>query len=105
MISTGKEEKNSKLYQHEILNRFIRVYCSAHHGTKEDELCEECADLSNYAKERLSRCPYDPKPACKKCRTHCYKPAYRAKIREVMRFSGLYFIKRGRLDMFIKYFL
>jgi hypothetical protein len=103
MFSMGKEEK-SKSNQREILNQFIKVYCSEYHETKKGELCPDCADLLKYAEERLSRCPYNPKPSCRKCRTHCYKPPYRAKIREVMRFSGLYFIKRGRLDMIIKYF-
>ncbi|MFH1998920.1 MAG: nitrous oxide-stimulated promoter family protein [Planctomycetota bacterium] len=41
----------------------------------------------------------------KACDTHCYKPAYRAKIKEVMRYSGIHFIKRGRLDWLVRYFL
>jgi hypothetical protein len=97
--------KNRKSGQRELLDRFIRIYCGAHHGTKDEGLCEECGELAAYARERLERCPHDPKPSCKKCRTHCYKPAYRARIREVMRFSGMYLIRRGRLDLLVKYFL
>ena len=43
-------------------------------------------------------------PMCKKCETHCYAPGYRERIREVMRFSGLYMVKHGRLDLMFHYF-
>jgi hypothetical protein len=86
------------------LQAFTKVYCRQHHGTRGD-LCPECDDLLQYAIQRRERCPYDPKPACKNCQTHCYKPEYRQKIREVMKFSGIYFVKRGRIDWMIKYFL
>jgi hypothetical protein len=46
----------------------------------------------------------DPKPKCKDCPVHCYKSEYRRRIKEVMRFSGIYFVKRGRVDWLIKYF-
>ena len=38
---------------------------------------------------RLERCKYGPdKPKCEACTTHCYKPAMRDAIREVMRYAG-----------------
>jgi hypothetical protein len=40
---------------------------------------------------------------CKKCHTQCYNRNYREKVREVMRFSGPYLIKRGRLDLIYHY--
>ena len=43
------------------------------------------------------------KPMCKKCSTHCYAPSYQEKIREVMKFSGLYLIRHGRLDLLAHY--
>jgi hypothetical protein len=58
-----------------------------------------------YARDRLIACPYDPKPKCKHCPTHCYKPAMRRRVREVMQFGGMHFVKRGRLDWLVKYFL
>ena len=88
-----------------VLERFIEVYCRENHGTDGDGLCGDCGELLKYAKERLSRCPYNPKPKCKDCPTHCYKPEYRQKIREVMRFSGIHFVKRGRLDWMVRYFM
>lgn len=88
----------------EILTRFIGVYCRHHHGTK-DALCGECADLLRYAAKMRAHCPLTPKPKCKDCAVHCYKPAYRARIREVMRYSGIHHVKRGRVDWLVRYFL
>ncbi len=88
-----------------VLERFVEVYCRQHHGTGRGELCNDCVALLAYAFERLDRCPLDPKPRCKACPVHCYEPRHRQKIREVMRFSGTYFVKRGRLDWLVRYFL
>jgi hypothetical protein len=42
-----------------------------------------------YALRRLDACRYGgAKPACSKCPTHCYAPARRQAIREVMAFAG-----------------
>jgi hypothetical protein len=68
-------------------------------------MCESCAELLEYALLRLEKCPFDPKPKCKDCKVHCYKDDYRQRIREVMKFSGIHFVKRGRLDWLFKYFL
>jgi len=67
--------------------------------------CESCNELLEYALLRLEKCPFDPKPKCKDCKVHCYKDDYRQRIREVMKFSGIHFVKRGRLDWLFKYFL
>lgn len=95
-----KVEKNQ-----EILAKFTHVYCRHHHGSDGQVLCPECQDLLQYAYKRVLHCPYDPKPACKNCPTHCYKPEYRQRIKEIMRFSGMYYVKRGRIDWLVKYFL
>lgn len=79
--------------QLEILERFIVVYCSAHHGTSKKNLCGDCDELLSYACSRLEKCPYNPKPKCKNCKTHCYKSEYREKIKSVMHFSGMQFAK------------
>jgi hypothetical protein len=49
------------------------------------------------------KCPHDPKPMCKKCVTQCYHGEYKTKIREVMKFSGMYLVKHGRLDLLYHY--
>ncbi|MFH0769221.1 MAG: nitrous oxide-stimulated promoter family protein [Chloroflexota bacterium] len=105
-----------------ILGDFISIFCAENHrqGTKtvcriNDErlqqaltgrgwrLCPDCQKLLSHGIAKLLLCPYDPKPMCKKCKTHCYAPGYREKIREVMKFSGLYSIKHGRLDLIAHY--
>ncbi|MCX6659030.1 MAG: nitrous oxide-stimulated promoter family protein [Candidatus Bathyarchaeota archaeon] len=106
-----------------LLTNFARIYCdnkhasldktiwrSSHLGLSENSrekslrLCQECRDLLEYAATKRKQCPLDPKPMCKKCRIHCYSSDYRSKIRNVMRFSGTYMIKHGRLDLIIHYF-
>lgn len=88
-----------------VLDRFVRIFCEKKHETpKGGDLCNECADLLAYGLMRLEKCPYNPKPKCKDCETHCYKPDYRKRVQEVMRFSGTYYVKRGRLDWLAKYF-
>ena len=88
-----------------VLRSFIRVYCRAQHAAQPGGLCAGCADLLAYAAHKLERCPFDPKPRCKQCTAHCYNAVQRAKIRQVMRFSGMWFVKRGRLDWLLRYFL
>ena len=68
-------------------------------------LCNDCLDLAKYAIKRREFCPKDPKPACKKCSTPCYAPKYKEKIRKVMRFSGMYYIKKDDLIIFTNIFV
>jgi hypothetical protein len=86
-----------------ILEQFARIYCRGKHNMSNGELCADCQDLLAYSFKRLERCPQDPKPSCKHCEIHCYKPAYREKIREVMRYSGKRLVLHGRLDLLWHY--
>ncbi|AOT69149.1 nitrous oxide-stimulated promoter family protein [Geosporobacter ferrireducens] len=102
-----------------ILLDFIYVYCEHIHGEAKKSpvlyknldlektvcLCKECSDLAIYAIDRRMDCPFIHKPPCKKCEIRCYSEDYREEIRKVMRYSGTYFIRRGRIDYLIKYFL
>ncbi len=66
----------------------IRLYCAGHHGTA-GGVCPTCGELLDYARGRLDRCPYgEAKPACNQCPIHCYQPARRERMREVMRYAG-----------------
>jgi len=67
-------------------------------------LCLECTRLLGYGLTMRLRCPYNPKLMCKKCTTQCYKSEYKLKIREIMKFSGIYLVKHGRLNMLYHYF-
>jgi hypothetical protein len=103
------DKKNNDI---KILLDFINVYCRENHSSHKKELldefnlnlCNECRELALYAVKRRQVCPKDPKPACKKCDTPCYAPKYKEKIRKVMKFSGIYFIKKGRFDYLYHYF-
>jgi len=85
----------------------IQIYCRGNHKERnvlhqKGFMCEECRDLAEYAKMRSQKCPYianGTKTFCSNCKTHCYKPEYREKIRKVMRYSGprLIFYYPGKL--------
>ena len=52
-------------------------------------LCPQCQALLDYAHKRLEHCKFgENKPSCTRCPVHCYKPAMREQIRQVMRYSG-----------------
>jgi len=87
-----------------VLKNFVEVYCDKNHTGKRGALCDQCKDLLEYGTAKLEKCPYNPKPKCKHCQTHCYEPEMRKRVREVMKFSGRYYAKRGRIDWLIKYF-
>ncbi len=71
------------------LTIMVGMYCRGHHAEMREGLCDDCASLLAYAKARLGRCPYGvAKPTCARCRTHCYAPRQRERIREVMRYAG-----------------
>ncbi len=100
-----------------ILINFVRVYCRAKHGDREKTrtsasdlagretiLCGECTEIVDHALVKRRNCPLTPKPSCKNCHIHCYGKDYRAKIREIMAFSGRRMILAGRLDYALHYF-
>jgi hypothetical protein len=65
----------------------LDMYCRHHHQS--DKPCESCQELFDYARQRALKCPLgEDKPVCAKCQIHCYKPEMKAKIKEVMKFSG-----------------
>src|SRR3989344_211984 len=116
---TAEKTKNLK-----VISGFIEIFCAEKHGSspkapcefkgvdfnrsvgeKKPNLCEDCRGLLTHATVKLLLCPYDPKPKCKKCQTHCYGPGYRERIQAVMRFSGMNLIKRGRVDLLAQYYL
>lgn len=66
----------------------IRLYCREVHASNVC-LCDRCQGLLDYAHLRLARCRYsEGKTTCAKCPTHCYVPAMRERVREVMRYAG-----------------
>ena len=66
----------------------LGIYCRDKHAGA-GTLCSECRELIDYAEARLAKCPFgENKPTCAKCTVHCYKPAMRERIRDVMKYSG-----------------
>ena len=71
------------------VEEMIKLYCHDHHQTSGDELCDACKGLVDYAFKRINHCVFNPdKPTCKNCTVHCYAPAKKESIRQVMRYSG-----------------
>lgn len=76
--------------QHELetVHLMIEIYCHGKHHQKQG-LCPECEDLWHYVQQRVARCPHmATKTFCSACKTHCYMPARRKQIQDVMRYSG-----------------
>lgn len=87
MKKMDTEQKRQR--EKEVVSLMIRLYCHKQHGTGGDALCAECQELDQYARLRSDKCPFmETKTFCSNCRVHCYQPAMREKIRQVMRFSG-----------------
>jgi hypothetical protein len=100
--------------------KFVGIYCRENHNgeklpfsfklidlqevtKREIALCSDCHRLLTYGLTMRMKCPHDPKSMCKKCETQCYHGEYKAKIREVMKFSGMYLVKHGRVDLLYHY--
>ena len=76
-------QRESKTVSH-----MIQLWCRNKHHTK-DGLCPECEELLAYAQKRLGACKFgENKTKGHLCPIHCYKPEMRAKIQQVMRYSG-----------------
>jgi hypothetical protein len=98
------------------LVRFINFYCRHEHADApkgsvsvevpglvelagpRPELCAGCHKLLSHAVVKRMACPFKPKPACRHCPSHCYRPKYREQIRDVMRVAGRGLLWRGRID-------
>jgi hypothetical protein len=101
------------------LVKFVEIFCQQNHNgsrepftfklldlteieKREVLLCPDCTRLLTYGLTMRLRCPHDPKPMCKKCKTN-------ATERLQGRYSGDHEIlrqgydQRGRLDMLYHY--
>jgi len=103
---TQRLEDEKVLHDTRVLGDFVAIYCNGKHGEAPREalqspgvdagaygervpaVCETCRELLEYAEKRRAFCPHDPKPQCKNCPKHCYKPDMRSFMQDVMRYSG-----------------
>jgi len=121
MLRSEKEISSREASDIRTLIRFVTIYCREHHQgekipfslkqidieqieKKEVLVCAECKRLLAYGIGMRLSCPHDPKPMCKKCESQCYKGEYKAEIRKIMKFSGMYLVKHGRVDLLYHYF-
>ena len=91
MSQKAKAPKELRAWEKEkqLIPVMIEQYCHGKHKTKGGEVCEECRALTEYALFRLEKCPFKVnKKFCSFCKIHCYKPDMRAKIKDVMKWSG-----------------
>jgi len=66
----------------------ICIYCKGNHHAEEVP-CSECRALIDYAHGRIDRCPcMETKTFCSACKTHCYKPVMRERIKTAMAYAG-----------------
>ncbi len=90
----------------EKLVAFVSLFCGKHHVHRkrepfhfdyermpvlvEDgpELCFECTKLLRHAIVMRVLCPLDPKPKCRKCPQHCFRPGFKDQMEKVMKYSG-----------------
>lgn len=99
-----------------VIGLFTEIWCGGHRhdgrqqvtlpgSDKPVALCAECAAFVDYAVMKRRICPLESeKPSCKHCRIHCYAPQQRAKVRQIMAWSGKRMLLRGRLDYLRHYF-
>ena len=88
-IDYSSAEYKKWLKEKALIPVMIKKYCHGNHGTKGDEICEECRELTEYALFRLEKCPFKAdKHFCSFCRIHCYKPDKQQQIKAVMKYSG-----------------
>ncbi|WP_066720208.1 nitrous oxide-stimulated promoter family protein [Clostridium sp. Marseille-P299] len=90
-MSKTKTIEEKRELEKEVVTWMIKKYCKGNHKAKHggNVPCEECQQLIDYAIFRSDKCPFiETKTFCNNCRVHCYKPEMRAKIKEVMRYSG-----------------
>lgn len=72
----------------ETIKVMVEIYCRDHHGCQSPP-CVTCQELIEYAIARVKQCPVKEKrTTCGRCEIHCYKPAMKKQIREVMRYAG-----------------
>ncbi|MDE5666743.1 MAG: nitrous oxide-stimulated promoter family protein [Clostridia bacterium] len=92
------KDKSLKAWEKEkkLIPLMIKKYCRGRHKPKRKEqgvnrggVCDGCKELTEYALFRLDKCPFKvDKKFCSFCKIHCYKPEYRERIKEVMKYSG-----------------
>ena len=73
----------------DMLSKMISLYCRKKHRPVREVLCNDCSEIMGYSHERCDSCPHiAAKTSCKRCKTPCYRPDMREKIRTIMSWAG-----------------
>ena len=84
-MSKNIEKKRNR--EKKVITGMIRLYCKKNH--KNGELCDECKEVLEYSLKRIDHCRYmETKTFCANCKTPCYSPQMKEKIKKIMKFSG-----------------
>jgi predicted amidophosphoribosyltransferase len=90
LMTSGRANRiaDKRNKEQEVVTKMVLIYCRGHrHATS--RFCPDCQSLLEYAVERIERCPFmETKTFCSTCPVHCYQEDMRAKIKDVMRYSG-----------------
>lgn len=70
-----------------VITEMVKLYCRKNH--KERELCDECREILNYSLKRIDNCRFmETKTFCSNCKSPCYSPKMKEKVKKIMKFSG-----------------
>ncbi|GKP04509.1 hypothetical protein BME90_00915 [Klebsiella quasipneumoniae subsp. similipneumoniae] len=82
-MTVGKRIEREK----QTICRMIGLYQRRCPEARDD--AEHYQALNAYADKRLDKCVFgNNKPACKQCPVHCYQPAKREEMKQIMRWAG-----------------
>lgn len=87
-LSSPQDIKAKRDKEKEVLSLMIEIYCKGnkHNG---GNICKSCQRLMDYSNKRVDLCPFmETKTFCQSCQVHCFEETMRAKIKEVMKYSG-----------------
>ena len=89
-VSKKASDHPRLMREQQTVSAMIRLYCQHHHQDPHCRHCRHCRQLRDFAHQRLRRCRYGHghKPTCANCNIHCYAPAMRKQIQQVMKWSG-----------------
>ena len=95
MSKTAEEFKEER---RKLLLQTMGSYCRDVHGN--ENLCDQCQELLDYALVRLNRCPNNlTNIPCWRCPCPCYSEEMRHRMKDVMEHSKPFFRKHPLISL------
>lgn len=86
-------------FQKQVISEMIHLYVRRKLHLR--QMPPEYVALEAYCLARLDACKFaDAKPKCVDCKVHCYEPAMRKRVKEVMRWAGPWMLLYHPVDTF-----